>query len=64
MRYGKCGRCGSSLHPVWFEEQETKTISGTLIHTGRKRTACSHLECPSCLNKESVDDSFDKAWHN
>ena len=63
MEYGKCSSCGSSLQPVWFEEEERKVVHGSLIATGRKRTACSHLECPVCLKKEAVDDTFDGEWY-
>lgn len=63
MDYGKCSKCGNDLYPVWFEEHETKVVHGSLIHTGRKRTACSHLECTVCFKKECVDDTFDGKWH-
>lgn len=44
--------------PVWFIDEEFKEGR----KTGRKRTACSHLECPKGLKKECVDDSFDQPW--
>lgn len=64
MTYGSCTRCGNALIPIWFEEREIKITKGALIETGRKRTACSHLECPVCSRKESVDDTFDGRWHD
>lgn len=63
-KYGKCDRCGSDMMPVWFTEEEYKRGSvGSLIKTGRKRRACSHLECPSCFRSYCVDDSFDGRWY-
>lgn len=64
MDYGKCSKCNHPLEPVWFEDKEVKMVNGTPIHTGRKRIACSYLECPECFNKECVDGSYDKSWHN
>lgn len=61
--YGNCERCGAALEPVFFTEEETKTVYGSLIKTGRTRKACSHLECPVCGKKECVDDTFDGPWH-
>lgn len=60
--YGKCEQCGIELEPVWFTEEETKVSNGIMIHTGRKRRACSHLVCPQCLKNYAVDDSFDGNW--
>lgn len=62
-KYGCCHNCGADLEPVWFTEEETKVVGGTMIRTGRKRRAVSHLECSECLKKEPVDDSFDGPWH-
>lgn len=62
-KYGICSRCETDLVPVWFTEEEINIIGGTMIKTGRERTACSHLECPSCFTKECVDDTFDTPWH-
>lgn len=64
MDYGKCSECGHSLDPVWFEDKEKKDVNGMMIPTGRKRTACSHLECPRCFNIQCVDGSFDMPWHD
>lgn len=68
--YGDCGHCGVKLVPVFFTEEETKTVPfGTqakgayMYRTGRKRRAVSHLECPVCLKSYTVDDSFDGPWH-
>lgn len=63
MKYGICNKCGSQLFPVWFIEKETKIVKGSLIYTGKKRKACSHLECPTCLKKECIDDTFDGEWY-
>lgn len=61
--YGTCHKCGNPLEPVWFQEEEyRKGTIGTLIKTGRTRTACSHLECPRCFTKVCVDDTFDGPW--
>jgi hypothetical protein len=59
----ECPRCGSTMYPIWFEDEETRMIFGSLHKTGRKRLACSHFECPCCFHKECVDDSFDGEWH-
>ena len=59
----KC-ECGGQFMPVWFTELETKVVAGSLIRTGRRRRAVSHLECDSCFNKLCVDDSFDGPWYN
>lgn len=56
--YGICSRCERDLEPVWFEEEEFKRGRPT----GRTRRACSHLECPVCLKKECIDDTFDGPW--
>jgi predicted nucleic-acid-binding Zn-ribbon protein len=61
-KYGECPRCGSELHPIWFTEDEYKTTGEWQYKTGRKRTSCSHLECPDCGQKECVDDTFDGNW--
>lgn len=59
-RYGDCSVCGYDLIPVWFTEYET--IKNR--KTGRYRIACSHLECPNCWDKITVDDTFDGHWIN
>lgn len=61
-KYGECPYCGDDLIPIWFTEEETVVIHGTLCKTGRKRRAVSHLSCPTCLRNECVDDSFDMPW--
>lgn len=61
-KYGECAVCGWPMAPVWFTEEETVVIDGTLHKTGRKRRAVSHLTCTNCLTNECVDDSFDKPW--
>ena len=62
-RYGSCSRCDTPLVPIWFTEEETKVVDGRMYYTGRKRRACSHLECPRCLKKACVDDTFDGNWY-
>lgn len=54
-----CPKCGEKMLPVWFTEKE---YSKSGFPTGRKRKACSHLECPNCFQKEVVDDSLDGPW--
>lgn len=61
-KYGVCEKCKSNLIPIWFTEEEIKYENGTSFKTGRKKIACSHLECPTCFSKEAVDDSFDGDW--
>lgn len=60
--YGVCNKCGTPLHPVWFEEKERVIKDGIMYPTGRVRKACDHLICTLCGNKETVDDSFDGSW--
>lgn len=62
-KYGTCS-CGGELKPIFFEEEETKIVNGTMIKTGRTRMAVSHLVCDECLRNKCVDDSFDGPWHN
>lgn len=61
--FGKCPKCGGTLQPVIFEEKETKIINGTMIYTGRKRNAVSHLSCENCMKNECIDETFDGVWH-
>lgn len=61
--YGTCNKCSIELKPVYFIEEEIKVVGGSLIRTGRKRRAVSHLECQCCGKKECVDDSFDGNWY-
>ena len=62
-KYGYCSKCGADLEPVWFTEKEMKPAQGGMVFTGRTRRAVAYLECPDCLKKEVVDDSFDGPWH-
>ena len=64
-RFGNCSDCGSSLVPVYFEQEEMRFDHnfGVYIKTGRKRTAVDTLVCPTCLKEVCVDDSLDGAWH-
>lgn len=50
-----CSRCGGKMEPVMFLEHEYNKNN---VPTGRVRRACSHLECTSCLKKETVDGDF------
>lgn len=61
--YGMCSECGTPLEPVWFTEEEYKTINGCMYKTGRKRRAVDYLICSCCLRKVCVDDSFDGNWY-
>jgi hypothetical protein len=62
-KYGTCSTCNSELKPVWFIEEEYTYSSGNRYKTGRKRKACSHLECTGCLKNICVDDTFDGNWY-
>lgn len=62
-KYGICPGCKTELIPIWFMEEEFRIESGIMYKTGRKRRAVDYLECPSCLKKECVDDSFDGNWY-
>lgn len=59
----KCPACGGKLEPIYFQQQETKILNGSLIYTGRKRIAVDCLSCKSCMHNECVDDSLDGEWH-
>lgn len=61
--YGGCSECGTPLEPVWFTEEEYKTVNGCIFKTGRKRRAVDYLVCPNCFHKEIVDNSFDGNWY-
>lgn len=63
MDYGRCERCGTSLEPIWFTEEEIKYVKGSMIKTGRVRQAVDVLICPHCLKQYCVDDSFDGNWY-
>ena len=62
-KYGECLRCGSELIPIWCSKEEFEVNDGRLTYTGKTRRVCSHLECPSCLKKHCVDDTFDDEWY-
>lgn len=55
-----CPVCGGRIRPVMFEEEEEVLDKHThsYYRTGRKRRACSHMECPDCFHKEAVDGDF------
>lgn len=61
-KYGICAECGDELEPVWFTDEEYEVIGGIQCRTGRVRRAVDYLECPCCLKKYCVDDSFDGPW--
>lgn len=56
----KCPFCGGEMERVLFTEYEYDRCN---TRTGRKRTACSHLECFHCGTREVVDESYDGPWH-
>lgn len=60
--YGECPKCGSKMLPIWYRAEEEKIIHGHRYITGRTCRAVSHLECPNCFHRETVDDSFDEPW--
>lgn len=60
--FGECNKCGVKLKPIYFIEEEEKLYEGTYIKTGRVRKAVDYLICPYCLDKFTVDDSFDGPW--
>lgn len=61
--FGICEDCGVELEPVWFIEEEYRTVNGSMWRTGRKRRAVDYLICPVCLVKHCVDDTFDGPWY-
>lgn len=63
LDFGNCPYCGGKLHPVWFTDEETQVIHGSLIKTGRKRRAISHLVCEDCFRNQIIDDSYDGNWY-
>ena len=63
LEFPKCKCCGGSLEPLWFIEEETKTMSNDgFYYTGRKRRNINYLQCVNCGHKEMVDDSFAEPW--
>lgn len=61
-KYGICAECGVELEAVWCQEQEYVDFAGIQYPTGKVRRAVDYLECPCCLKKNCVDDSFDGPW--
>lgn len=59
-KYGKCGKCGFELAPVWFQMEEL-TKNG--YPTGRVKNAVDYLVCECCGEKYAVDDTFDGGWY-
>lgn len=58
--YGNCPRCNTEL--IVGESavlDEEKVENGHLIKTGKKIYTVGFLQCPNCLKKVIVDDSFD-----
>lgn len=58
--YGKCDRCGTDL--IVGDRatiDESKIVDGRLYYTGKKISVVGYLQCPHCLKKFTVDDSFD-----
>lgn len=58
--YGYCPKCEVTLEPIWFKDIEFEPKSN--IPTGRVKWAVNYLQCPCCLKKFTVDDSFDGEW--
>lgn len=59
--YGKCERCGTNLTPGETAiVDEEKIYNGKRIKTGKKIYIIGYLECPHCLKKYTIDDSFDR----
>ena len=59
--YGQCIRCGTDL--IVGDSaivDETKIVDGRLIYTGKKIFMIGYLQCPYCLKKYAIDDSFDR----
>lgn len=59
-QFAECECCGGEVTRVMFLEDEYDKYHHK---TGRKRWACSHLECKVCGKKYAIDDSFDGPWH-
>ena len=58
--YGYCPKCEVTLERIWFKDIEFEPKSN--IPTGRVKWAVNYLQCPCCLKKFTVDDSFDGEW--
>ena len=58
--YGYCPKCDAALEPIGFKDIEFEPKSN--IPTGRVKWAVNYLQCPYCLKKFTVDDSFDGEW--
>lgn len=56
-----CPRCRTRMEPMWSVVQEMVYNSDykTYIKSSRFIKTIDYLECPVCLIKEAVDDSFD-----
>ena len=58
--YGQCTRCGTNLIAGDSAVvDESKIVDGRLIYTGKKIFMIGYLQCPYCLKKYTIDDSFD-----
>ena len=60
-KYGKCGQCGEPLMAAELYVDYERDKKGVL--TGRQRLDIGYLQCPCCLKKYCVDDSFATPWH-
>lgn len=59
--YGQCIRCGTNLIAGDSATvDETEIVDGKLIYTGKRIFMIGYLQCPCCLKKHTVDDSFDR----
>lgn len=59
--YGQCIRCGANLIAGDSATvDETEIVDGKLIYTGKRIFMIGYLQCPCCLKKYTVDDSFDR----
>ena len=62
-KYPECPNCGAEMEPIWFTEKEINTtFSGASYYTGRKRRNVNYFQCPFCMKKETVDDTFAMPW--
>lgn len=63
--YGQCTRCRTDLivgDSATIDESKIVDgkVDGKLIYTGKKIFMIGYLQCPYCLKKYTVDDSFDR----
>jgi len=42
-KFGTCSICGSNLVPVWFTEEQTEIIDGSMHKTGKKKEKRVHI---------------------